>query len=310
MIERIHDEEVDTSQQMVRDLLSEQCPEWSGLPLTYMRTSGTSNAIWRMEVPGRPDLVVRLPRTAGAAAGVAREIELLPRLAETGLADMVALPTVQHSGTASGGFPFQWAVLNWIAGDDAWSARADLESAMPELAVDLARIVNEISLLRSMPAPERLPGDRGGPVKDLLARLDGWLKDPAWSAEELVDVNAVRRSAAESAEAGVAEVEHCFVHGDLIPGNLLTVNRRLSAVIDWGGAGHADPAQDLGLAWAVLDGPSRKLFRSIVDADDATWLRARAFELEHAVGAVLYYAPRNHLLADVMRRTLGRILEE
>ncbi len=265
--------------------------------------------MWRLEVPGEAGLVVRLPRIPGAEAGIATEIELLPRLAESRLAAMVTLPTVQHNGTPSEVFPFHWSVLSWIAGDDAWSARSDLEPAMPELARSLAAVVNEMTLLNGMPAPVRKPGDRGGPLRDLLDRLDGWLDDPGWAAADLVDVAAVRRAAAESAEAIDERVDARFVHGDLIPGNLLMMNRRLAAVIDWGTAGYADPAQDLGLAWAVLDGPDRELFRQLVDADDATWLRARAFELEHAVGGVLYYAPRNHPLADVMARTLHRILD-
>ena len=47
------------------------------------------------------------------------------------------------------------------------------------------------------------------------------------------------------------------VHGDLIPGNVLTVDGRLSALIDWGGAGHGDTSQDLTPAWAILDAAGR-----------------------------------------------------
>jgi aminoglycoside phosphotransferase (APT) family kinase protein len=92
--------------------------------------------------------------------------------------------------------------------------------------------------------------------------------------------------------------------------NLLTERRRLTAIIDWGSAAYADPAQDLAPAWAVFDKRSRPGFREALEVDDAAWLRARAFELEHAVGGVLYYTPRRHPLADVMARTLHRILEE
>lgn len=35
----------------------------------------------------------------------------------------------------------------------------------------------------------------------------------------------------------------------------------------------------------------------------------RTFELEHVVGGVLYYVPKQHPLGDVMARTLERILE-
>jgi hypothetical protein len=58
----------------------------------------------------------------------------------------------------------------------------------------------------------------------------------------------------------------------------------------------------------VLTGTDRATFREVLGADDAAWLRGRTFELEHAVGGVLYYLPRRHPLGDVMARTLERIL--
>jgi aminoglycoside phosphotransferase (APT) family kinase protein len=118
----------------------------------------------------------------------------------------------------------------------------------------------------------------------------------------------VRRLAAEAREVTGEPVVTGFTHGDLIPGNLLVDEDRLTAVIDWGGAGHGDRAQDLAPAWSVLEGPSRTIFRAAVGADDASWVRGRTFELEHAVGGVLYYVPRRHPLGDVMARTLQRIL--
>jgi hypothetical protein len=54
--------------------------------------------------------------------------------------------------------------------------------------------------------------------------------------------------------------------------------------------------------------------------NEATWIRGRTFELEHAVGDVLYDVlydvlcdvlcdvPKRHPLGDVMARTLGHIL--
>ena len=113
---------------------------------------------------------------------------------------------------------------------------------------------------------------------------------------------------AEANELVDEPVQQRFVHGDLIPGNLLVDGGRLTAIIDWGGAGHGDPAQDLAPAWAVLTTTERAALRDVVGADDAAWIRGRTFELEHAVGGVLYYAPRRHPLGDVMARTLEHIL--
>jgi aminoglycoside phosphotransferase (APT) family kinase protein len=60
--ERIHDDEPDTSEAIVRALLAAGCPQWATLPLTYLRTSGTDNAMWRVHADGGGDVVVRLPR--------------------------------------------------------------------------------------------------------------------------------------------------------------------------------------------------------------------------------------------------------
>ena len=101
------------------------------------------------------------------------------------------------------------------------------------------------------------------------------------------------------------------LHGDLLPGNLLVdAHGRLGAIIDWGGAGIGDPAEDLAPAWSVFDERARAAFRAALEPDDDTWARARAIELEHALGGVLYYRPRHHPLGDVMTRTLDRILAD
>ena len=157
-------------------------------------------------------------------------------------------------------------------------------------------------------APQRSPGSRGGPLLALLERLEGWLGSAEWNAAGLLDVAAVRRLAAEALEVVDEPVIEGFVHGDLIPGNLLVDEGRLAAIIDWGGAGWGDTAQDLAPAWAVLTTVERSAFKEAVGADDAAWIRGRTFELEHAVGGVLYYVPKQHPLGDVMSRTLERIL--
>ena len=131
---------------------------------------------------------------------------------------------------------------------------------------------------------------------------------PEWNAASLIDVDAVKRLAAEALEVVDEPVTEGFVHGDLIPGNLLLDGHRLTAIIDWGGAGCGDTAQDLAAAWSVLTAAERPAFKESVGADEAAWIRGRTFELEHAVGGVLYYVPRAHPLGDVMTRTLGRIL--
>lgn len=307
MSERIHDDEPDTSEATVRTLLAAECPAWAGVPMEYLRSSATDNAMWRLRLDGANDLVVRLPRRSHAAANVEQEMELLRALSATHLSSVVRTPTVLHVGEPHDPFPHGWSVLEWLEGTDAWvGPGGDLDV----LAADLAEAVLTIRDLTGLPGTERGPGRRGGPIEPLVHTLEWWLNDPQWDAANLVDVAAVRRLVAEALEMSGEPVVAGFTHGDLIPGNLLLTDDRLSGIIDWGGAGYGDTAQDLAPAWAVLDAGSRILFQDAVGADEPAWIRARTFELEQAVGGVLYYVPRGHPLGDVMMRTLERILED
>jgi len=304
----IHEDEPDTSEATVRALLSNQCPDLSDLALSYLDSSGTDNAMWRLSMPEGADRVIRLPRRPGAARSIRTEVEVLPLLAGSVLPSAVAIPTVCHAGTPTEAFGHHWAVYEWLEGEDAWTARNMFDTTDPALGEHLAGIVAMIGRLEGLPVRERSAGQRGGPLLALLDQLERWLADPQWQAERLVDVHAIRRVADQVAEVFGEPVTRGVVHGDLIPGNVLTTNGEVSAIIDWGGVGHGDLAQDLAPAWSLLESPAREAFRSHLEVDEPTWLRACAFELEHAVGGVLYYEPRSHPLGDVMRRTLNRIL--
>jgi len=305
----IHDHEPDTSEATVRALLAAECPGWSNMPVAYLKTSGTDNAMWRVRVNSGRDVVVRLPRHARAAEKVVHETDLLGKLSSNSFGSAISTPRVLHVGEPHESFPHHWSVLSWLDGSDAWSARAGLDIKVEEHAVDVGEAVLAIRELSGLPVAERRPGDRGGPIEPLVRRLEGWLDDPQWRASELIDVARVRCLATEALDVADT-VDTRFVHGDLIPGNLLVRSGRLSAIIDWGSAGYGDPAQDLSPAWSVLSPEARRVFREVVDADDASWIRARTFELEHAVGGILYYVPRRHVLGDVMARTLERILDD
>lgn len=307
--ERIHDDEPDTSESVVRALLRAELPQWAESPIEYLATSGTDNAMWRIRVNDGPDVVARLPRRPAAAAGVLRETSVLRQLRETELGSVVQTPRVRHVGGPHERFPHHWSVLEWIDGADAWTARSDLDRRpLTDLASDLAEAVVAIGRSDIDGGPERLPGSRGGPLGPLLERLDAWLTAPQWNAANLIDVAAVRRLASEALEVVDEPISRGCVHGDLIPGNLLVDQGRLTSIIDWGGAGRGDLAQDLAPAWAVLTGADRAFFREAVGPGEAAWIRGRTFELEHAVGGVLYYVPKRHPLGDVMTRTLERIL--
>jgi aminoglycoside phosphotransferase (APT) family kinase protein len=61
--------------------------------------------------------------------------------------------------------------------------------------------------------------------------------------------------------------------------NLLVVDGRLRAVIDFGCTAVGDPARDLVIAWTFFEDESREVFRRSLPFDDATWARSRGWAL-------------------------------
>lgn len=187
---------------------------------------------------------------------------------------------------------------------DAWEARHRVGWFGAGLGHDLAAVVQRMRGTSIPDAPSRQPGERGGPLRALDDRVHRWLD----RADGLVDERAVLRLWDRCLEAAADEAQPVLLHGDLIPGNLLLSAGRLTAVIDWGGLGVGDPAQDLDPLWSVLDEAGARAFSGDLEVDEASWLRACGFALEQAIGGVIYYTPRQHSLGAVMQRTLDRLL--
>ena len=310
VVEQIHDDEADTSEAVVRALLATECPQWSGLRLQHLDASGTENAMWRGSVDGGPELVVRLPRRPRAAEGAALEHQLLQQLETRSLASIVAIPKLLHIGSPHERYPHRWSVLAWLDGRDAWTARHEIDDDSPRLGARLAEIVTAIGDLGDgLPVPKRAGGGLGVPIRPhidfLLEQLDRF----GPRADDLFDAGRVRQLAAEARGLGDPTTT-CFIHDDLIPGNLLVQDGRVTGVLDWGSACYGDPARDLAPAWSILGPNGRRAFREILAPDDDTWARGRALELCHAVDAVLFYVPRRHAIGDVMAATLSRILAD
>jgi aminoglycoside phosphotransferase (APT) family kinase protein len=62
---KMHADELETDEGLVRRLLAAQFPQWAGLPIEALPFGGTDNAIYRLG----DELSVRLPRRADWAPG-------------------------------------------------------------------------------------------------------------------------------------------------------------------------------------------------------------------------------------------------
>jgi len=166
------------------------------------------------------------------------------------------------------------------------------------------RIVAALRRIDTVGAFARRPRSRGGP----LAEQDEQVRRGVAQLGDRVDGAAVLRSWRESLDAPAWHGPERWVHGDLLPGNLLVLDGRLSAVIDFGGLNVGDPACDLQPAWSLFHGASRRRFRAELAVDDASWLRGRGWALAQAVSALPYYWDTNPGMIRLASHALAQVL--
>lgn len=306
----MHPDQVPTDAALVRRLLAGQFPQWADLPVEPVTSSGTDHDIYRVG----DDLSVRLPRIAWATGQAAKEAVWLPRLAPH---LPLAVPVQLAMGHPAEGYPFAWSVYEWVGGTDAaglvaagTDAAATSSSTDPgdleRAAVDLAAFVTALRRIDTTGAPRRPTGARGAP----LAELDQQVQESIDQLGVRVDAAAARRSWEQSLGAPSWPGPDVWLHGDLLPGNLIVSGRRLTAVIDFGALGVGDPACDLQPAWNVFTGTSRLRYRDELAVDDASWLRGRGWALYQAVSALPYYWDTNPGMVAQATRALAEVLAD
>ncbi|MDH4103498.1 MAG: aminoglycoside phosphotransferase family protein [Thermoleophilia bacterium] len=288
----MHVDEVSTDVALARRLVAAQFPEWAALGLEPVRSSGTDNALYRLGA----DMVLRLPRIHWAVEGEERAREWLPRLAPLLPVDV---PVLVGVGEPAEGYPWSWSVYGWLEGENP-----NIDSVTDPVAItrDLAQLVEA---LRRVDLNGPLAG-RGAP----LATRDEPTRDAVAALEGVIDTEAAGDAWGAALRAPAWADPPSWVHGDLLPGNLLLRGGRLTGVIDWGCVGVGDPACDLIAAWGLLPAEARSLFRSELDVDDATWARGRGWALSIALIALPYYLDSNPAFADVARHLIGEVLAE
>jgi aminoglycoside phosphotransferase (APT) family kinase protein len=293
----MHPDEVETDVALVRRLVTDQFPEWSGLPIEPVGERGTDNILYRLG----DDLVARLPGRRRPEFALRKECEWLPKLAPL-LPLGVPLPLAV--GRPMEDYPYEWAVFLWLHGEPVTSERL---TDLHRTAEDLAGFLAALQQIDTSGAPG--PGEhnvyRGCPLA---------LRDESTRT-------AIDRLAGEIDAAGVTEIwdeglaapewdrPPLWIHGDLDSRNLLARNGRLSAVLDFGCLGVGDPACEAMAAWKLLDDEGRAIFRSTLSIDDGTWTRARGWAASQAVGALAYYTlETNPVLVLEARRWLAELL--
>ncbi|HWD80881.1 MAG TPA: aminoglycoside phosphotransferase family protein [Kribbella sp.] len=278
-VPKLHDDEVAIDSALVERLLAAQFPRWAGLPVRVVEDSGTDNVTFRVG----DELAVRLPRTARTQGQAELDLTWMPRLAPH---VSQRIPEPLELGQPDEAYPFTWGVYRWLPGAPFALDRVDGVQAARELA-EFVRSLREVDTVGA-PVPDDDPFTRGTP----LAPRDGMFREALEQLKEHFDTGLLIAAWEESLAADTWDGVPRWIHGDLMSGNVLVADGKLSAVIDFGTARAADPAGDVLAAWWLFEGESRTAYREALDVDDATWLRARGWALSLVVIAIPYYLNR------------------
>lgn len=272
MREKMHVDEIEIGEALVRRLLVDQFPQWADLPLRRIEPPGTDNAIFRLG----DKYAVRLPRRKGPVTPESREFVWLPKIAPL-LPLEIPVPVAQ--GKPSLEYPWYWEIHTWVEGETVPIEQMDAIRA----AHDLAAFVAALQRIDFAGGPQGrgIPlAERDEEFRYWLARFDG---DPA--------VSDVWDSALAARPWDGPPVWH---HGDLDVRNWLVRNQRIAGVIDWSTMGVGDPACDIMVAWKLHSPEARDAFREALPTDDDTWARARGWVVSQAVAVLAYYTPENN----------------
>ncbi len=288
----MHNNEIPLSAELVSRLVFEQFPAASRLPVTRLRSTGTVNAIFRVG----DSLIARLPRLTRWAEDLDRELRWLPVLAPH---VSLGIPTPVFSGSRTEYYPSSWALYEWINGSPYSDDRVNDEAAT---ARQLAQLIGELRQIDSAGAPAA--GRRS------LVELDAITREAIAGAATRIDANRAMAVWDDALTTAPWSGDAVWVHADLLRPNVLVGDGRITAVIDWGGAGAGDPAADVIAAWSIFGIPGREVFRAGLAVDDETWRRARGFALHQAALIIPYYRESNPEFVSTAVRTVEQILTD
>ncbi len=295
----MHEDQVETTLAALATAIAEQFPQHAGLPIRRVESAGTVVAPFRIG----DHLLARVPLVPVASAKARERLQeehdhahfLSNRLP-------VRVPTPLGLGEPFDGYQGWWSLWTWLPGRslDRTPVR-DVE----QLAGDLATLIRAFHAQPTNGRSWNGAGRGGQPLADTE-----WVRYSIDRSAHLVDPAACTRLWDRALNAAAHRGPAMYIHGDPMPGNLLTTAGQLSGMIDVSAPVFGDPAADLQPAWVIFEEPERSLFLSLVGLDDAARERAWGWTFEMAIGGLHYYEHPNPVFFQQAARTLERLLTE
>jgi aminoglycoside phosphotransferase (APT) family kinase protein len=282
--------EIEISEQLVRQLLDGQFPEFSDCSLSLLG-EGWDNAAW--QVGG--DWVFRFPRRQLGAELIRSELAVVPAIDDR-LPAPVACP--QRAGKPTSEYPWPFAGYPLISGVELCEAApaADRRLALAEELGEFLRSLHSVLADEaiSLGAPQdtfgRLNAERlSKQTSEHLAKAasQGIIDSPArW--ERLLGRLIPLCKLPETT---------CLVHGDLYSRHVIVDSpetdregeTRLVGIIDWGDLHAGDPSVDLACAWSLFDAAGRRrLLERYGNVPEESLSLARVRAISHSSVCAVY----------------------
>lgn len=248
-------------------------------------------------------MIIRLPSAECYASKVKIEQKWLPFLSKY-LSVQISEPIAM--GKPSKNYPYNWSVYKWIEGESANVLQED-KLNLNSIAEQLAQFLNELQKIDITGAPVAGVHNFYRGASPIVYNVE--TKDTIVKLKELVDVEIVTEIWLK-AISSKWQNKPVWIHGDLSSGNILIKDKKLVAIIDFGGMAIGDPACDLTIAWTLFEKESRDIFRSSIKLDSDTWARARGWALWKALITLASLKDKNDPEFIKQQQIINEIINE
>jgi len=289
---RMHKDEIEVNDEMVKKLISGQFPQFNSLHIKRVNSIGTVNVIYRLG----EEYLIRLPILSIYSDSILDEFRVLPVIAKN---VTLVVPEIIGKGRPSQEYPHNWAIYRWIHGNII----NDSTVSEVNIANGLAGFINE---LRSIQILGNEPKAGRKPLRELVEITVKKIAE----CENDIDGERALKVWRELVDNPPWNGTPVWIHADLLKPNLIVNSGNLFAVIDFGSAGVGDPAFDVTPAWTVLSLRTRGLFRGLLNVDEHTWLRAKAYALHQAALIIPYYRKSNPNFVKQACDTIENIIND
>jgi aminoglycoside phosphotransferase (APT) family kinase protein len=212
------------------------------------------------------------------------------------------VPMLLFAGKACPAFPWPWSVCDWIPGEAADAVGLQSVADAPR---QLAGFLEALRRIGAEGAP--MPGQHNAWRGEALIERDLVVRKSLVQIADLIDLPQAL-TIWDAALAARPAAAPGWLHGDLLPGNLLLQDGRLAAIVDFGLLAVGDAACDLMAGWTLFGPPGRAQLFETLQPDVAALARGRGWALAFAAVALPYYRTRSHPLATVAAHTLEQLL--